>query len=105
MHYRLRRRLRSRSRAHNALADLSAFANDRDDFQNEDSHQHVVVIFQETFRSTITSRTYPHAFNLPGETPFHAAEDTLSPTLFYRRLLPNNPKQGNPFRNSTERCR
>ncbi len=45
--------------------------------------KHVVVIFQENVSFDHYFGTYPHAFNLPGETPFHAEENTPeSNTLF-----------------------
>jgi len=36
----------------------------------------VIVIFQENVSFDHYFGTYPHAFNLPGETPFHAKEGT-----------------------------
>ena len=43
--------------------------------------KHVVVIFQENVSFDHYFGTYPHAFNLPGETPFHAKDDTAESTL------------------------
>ncbi len=61
--------------------------------------KHVVVIFQENVSFDHYFGTYPHAFNLPGETPFHAKENTLeSNTLLSSGLLSNNPNKANPFR-------
>src|SRR6266700_5347712 len=61
--------------------------------------KHVVVIFQENVSFDHYFGTYPHAFNLPGETPFHAKENTLeSNTLLSSGLLTNNPNKANPFR-------
>ena len=45
--------------------------------------KHVVVIFQENVSFDHYFGTYPHAFNLPGEIPFHAKANTPeSNTLF-----------------------
>ncbi len=41
--------------------------------------KHVVVIFQENVSFDHYFGTYPHAFNLPGETPFQAKENTPPP--------------------------
>jgi phospholipase C len=61
--------------------------------------KHVVVIFQENVSFDHYFGTYPHAFNLPGEAPFHAKEDTPeSNTLLSSGLLSNNPNKANPFR-------
>src|SRR5467141_3907579 len=61
--------------------------------------KHVVVIFQENVSFDHYFGTYPHAFNLPGETPFHAKENTPeSNTLLSSGLLSNNPNKANPFR-------
>ncbi len=61
--------------------------------------KHVVVIFQENVSFDHYFGTYPHAFNLPGETPFHAEENTPeSNTLLSSGLLSNNPNKANPFR-------
>ncbi len=61
--------------------------------------KHVVVIFQENVSFDHYFGTYPHAFNLPGETPFHAKDDTAeSNTLLSSGLLTNNPNKVNPFR-------
>ena len=61
--------------------------------------KHVVVIFQENVSFDHYFGTYPHAFNLPGETPFHAKEATPeSNTLLSSGLLTNNPNKANPFR-------
>jgi len=58
-----------------------------------------VVIFQENVSFDHYFGTYPHAFNLPGETPFHAKDDTAeSNTLLSSGLLTNNPNKVNPFR-------
>src|SRR5260370_8174767 len=59
----------------------------------------VVVIFKENVSFVHYFGTYPHAFNLPGETPFHAKDDTAeSNTLLSSGLLTNNPNKVNPFR-------
>src|SRR5713101_6028568 len=69
-----------------------AFAQDKDDFSTKTPIKHVVVIFQENVSFDHYFGTYPHAFNLPGETPFHAKEDTPeSNTLLSSGLLTNNP--------------
>ena len=61
--------------------------------------QHVVVIFQENVSFDHYFGTYPHAFNLPGETPFHAREDTPEAnSLLSSGLLTHNPNKANPFR-------
>ena len=74
-------------------------ANDRDDSKTKTPIKHVVVIFQENVSFDHYFGTYPHAFNLPGETPFHATEDTPeSNTLLSSGLLTNNPNKVNPFR-------
>ncbi len=61
--------------------------------------KHVVVIFQENVSFDHYFGTYPHAFNLAGETPFVAKEGTPeSNTLLSSGLLTNNPNKVNPFR-------
>ena len=61
--------------------------------------KHIVVIFQENVSFDHYFGTYPHAFNLPGETPFHAKPGTAeSNTLLTSGLLTNNPNAANPFR-------
>ena len=55
------------------------------DFPTKTPVKHVVVIFQENVSFDHYFGTYPHAFNLPGETPFHAKEGTRNPT---RSFLP-----------------
>ena len=76
-----------------------AFAKDRDDSKTKTPIKHVVIIFQENVSFDHYFGTYPHAFNLPGETPFHAKEDTPeSNTLLSSGLLTNNPNKANPFR-------
>jgi len=57
------------------------------------------VIFQENVSFDYYFGTYPHAFNLPGETSFHAKDDTPeSNTLLSSGLLTTNPNKLNPFR-------
>jgi phospholipase C len=76
-----------------------AFAHDGSDSKTATPIKHVVVIFQENVSFDHYFGTYPHAFNLPGETPFHAKEDTPeSNTLLSSGLLTNNPNKVNPFR-------
>jgi phospholipase C len=61
--------------------------------------KHVVVIFQENVSFDHYFGTYPHAFNLAGETPFHAKEDTPEAnSLLSSGLITNNPNSANPFR-------
>src|SRR6202040_3334573 len=69
------------------------------DFPTKTPIKHVVVIFQENVSFDHYFGTYPHAFNLPGETPFHAKEGTPeSNTLLSSGLITNNPNKANPFR-------
>src|SRR5438309_8532221 len=76
-----------------------ASANDRDDSETKTPIKHVIVIFQENVSFDHYFGTYPHAFNLPGETPFHAKEGTPEGnTLLSSGLLTNNPNKANPFR-------
>jgi len=61
--------------------------------------KHIVVIFQENVSFDHYFGTYPHAFNLQGEIPFHAKPGTPeSNTLLTSGLLTNNPNAANPFR-------
>jgi phospholipase C len=61
--------------------------------------KHVVVIFQENVSFDHYFGTYPHAFNLSGETPFHAWQGTPEPnSLLSSGLITNNPNKANPFR-------
>jgi phospholipase C len=81
------------------LAAAPAFGGDKDGFKTATPIKHVVVIFQENVSFDHYFGTYPHAFNLPGETPFQAKEDTPeSNTLLSSGLLSNNPNKVNPFR-------
>jgi len=81
------------------LPAAPAFARDRDDFKTTTPIKHVVVIFQENVSFDHYFGTYPHAANLPGETPFHAKDDTpRANTLEAAGLLTNNPNKVNPFR-------
>ena len=74
-----------------------ASANDTDN--SKTPIKHIVVIFQENVSFDHYFGTYPHAFNLPGEIPFHAKEGTPeSNTLLSSGLLTNNPNKVNPFR-------
>jgi len=76
-----------------------AFANDRENSSTKTPIKHVVVIFQENVSFDHYFGTYPHAFNLPGETPFQAREDTPEANaLLSSGLLTNNPNKVNPFR-------
>src|SRR6266568_2789380 len=76
-----------------------ASAQDKDGSSTKTPIKHVVVIFQENVSFDHYFGTYPHAFNLPGETPFHGREDTPgSNTLLSSGLLTNNPNKANPFR-------
>jgi|tagenome__1003787_1003787.scaffolds.fasta_scaffold20989078_3 phospholipase C len=77
----------------------SVLAHDQDDFPSKTPIKHVVVIFQENVSFDHYFGTYPHAFNLPGETPFHAKEDTPEAnSLLSSGLITNNPNAANPFR-------
>src|SRR5260370_21699197 len=81
------------------LRVCAASAQDRDGSSTKTPIKHVVVIFQENVSFDHYFGTYPHAFNLPGETPFHGREDTPgSNTLLSSGLLTNNPNKANPFR-------
>ncbi len=69
--------------------------------------QHIVVIFQENVSFDHYFGTYPHALNLPGESPFSAlpgtpAVDGLSQSLMLDNPNSRNPRNGkgatNPFR-------
>ncbi|HLY11367.1 MAG TPA: alkaline phosphatase family protein, partial [Planctomycetota bacterium] len=60
--------------------------------------KHVVVIFQENCSFDHYFGTYPHAANLPGETPFHPKPGTPSLNGLSPGLLTQNPNQANPFR-------
>jgi len=76
-----------------------AFAKDRDDFPTKTPIKHIVVIFQENVSFDHYFGTYPHAFNLKGEIPFQAKEDTPEPNnLLSSGLLTHNPNKANPFR-------
>jgi phospholipase C len=100
MHYRFEKAVASAVAAGIALLPIyPASANDKDDFRTKTPIKHVVVIFQENVSFDHYFGTYPHAFNLPGETPFHGTEDTPeSNTLLSSGLLTNNPNKVNPFR-------
>ncbi len=76
-----------------------ASAQDKDGSSTKTPIKHVVVIFQENVSFDHYFGTYPHAFNLPGETPFHAREDTPEAnSLLSSGLLTHNPNKANPFR-------
>jgi phospholipase C len=69
------------------------------DFPTKTPIKHIVVIFQENVSFDHYFGTYPHAANLPGETPFHAKDDTpRANTLESAGLLTQNPNARNPFR-------
>src|SRR5437764_4216519 len=69
------------------------------EFPTKTPIKHVVVIFQENVSFDHYFGTYPHAFNLPGETPFHAKADTPEAnTLLSSGLIDHNPNKANPFR-------
>src|SRR5260221_3455585 len=88
--------------AASALTLLPAYptsAQDKDGSSTKTPIKHVVVIFQENVSFDHYFGTYPHAFNLPGETPFHAKGNTPeSNTLLSSGLTTNNPNKANPFR-------
>jgi phospholipase C len=72
---------------------------DKDDFKSTTPIKHIVVIFQENVSFDHYFGTYPHAFNLAGETPFHAKEGTPEAnTLLSSGLIEHNPNKANPFR-------
>lgn len=69
------------------------------DFPTKTPIKHVVVIFQENVSFDHYFGTYPHAFNLSGETPFHAKEGTPEAnTLLSSGLITHNPNKADPFR-------
>jgi phospholipase C len=81
------------------LPTAPVFGGDKDDFKTATPIKHVVVIFQENVSFDHYFGTYPHAFNLSGETPFRAKEHTPeSNTLLSSGLLTHNPNKANPFR-------
>jgi phospholipase C len=57
--------------------------------------QHIVVIFQENVSFDHYFGTYPHALNLPGETPFTALPGTPAVNGLSQSLLLNNPNSRN----------
>jgi phospholipase C len=72
---------------------------DPDDFPTNSPIKHVIVIFQENVSFDHYFGTYPFAANLPGETPFHAKDDTpWVNSLLSAGLLDRNPNGVNPFR-------
>ena len=76
-----------------------ASARDRDDFPTKTPIKHVIVFFQENVSFDHYFGTYPHAANLPSETPFHAKENTPEVNgLESAGLLTSNPNAVNPFR-------
>src|ERR1043166_4084836 len=58
--------------------------------------QHIVVIFQENVSFDHYFATYPHAANLPGETPFTALAGTPAVAGLSADLLTKNPNFTNP---------
>ena len=60
------------------ITGAAAVADDRDDGHAPTATpvKHLVVIFQENVSYDHYFGTYPHALNLPGETPFHASPST-----------------------------
>lgn len=71
----------------------------QDDSSTKTPIKHLVVIFQENVSFDHYFGTYPHAANLPGETLFHAKDDTpRANTLEAAGLLNTNPNAINPFR-------
>src|SRR3989440_5764100 len=82
-----------------ALSVSGAYGADEKEHRTTTPIKHVVVIFQENVSFDHYFGTYPHAFNLPGETPLRAKENTPeSNTLLSSGLLTNNPNKANPFR-------
>jgi phospholipase C len=76
-----------------------ASAEDKDGSSTKTPIKHVVVIFQENVSFDHYFGTYPNAFNLQGETSFHAWEDTPRVNnLQSAGLLTSNPNSTQPFR-------
>src|SRR5258708_33221081 len=100
MHHRLTRALAVVAASAVTLMPVyPASARDKDDSSTKTPIKHVVVIFQENVSFDHYFGTYSHAFNLPGETPFQAKENTPeSNTLLSSGLITNNPNKANPFR-------
>jgi len=81
------------------LTALPMSAADHDDAPTATPIKHIVVIFQENRSFDQYFATYPHAANLPGETPFHARRDTPTVNgLETAGLLTHNPNSSNPQR-------
>jgi phospholipase C len=73
MHHRVNKAIASVVAAAITLLPIyPASAGDRDDSKTRTPIKHVVVIFHENVSFDHYFGTYPHAFNLPGEIPFHA---------------------------------
>ena len=66
--------------------------------------KHLVVIYQENVSFDHYFATYPHAANLPGERPFHAAADTPTVNGLDQTLLGDNPNAANPQRLGVDRA-
>src|SRR5215470_3501197 len=78
------------------VGGAGAVADDHDR-NNNDSHnntrtpiKHLVVIFQENISYDHYFGTYPKAMNLPGETPFHASQNTPKNNNLVAPLDPDN---------------
>ena len=77
----------------------AAARDDGNGVQTKTPITHVVVIFQENRSFDQYFATYPHAANLPGESPFHALVDTPSVNgLLTAGLLEANPNSSQPQR-------
>ena len=74
------------------VATAGAMADDRDDghVHTATPIKHLVVIFQENVSYDHYFGTYPHALNLPGETPFHAFSLTPKNNNLMTPLDPDN---------------
>jgi phospholipase C len=64
---------------------------DRDDSRTATPIKHLVIIFQENVSFDHYFGTYPFAFNLPGEPPFHARKNTPTVNGLFGAFLTANP--------------
>jgi phospholipase C len=80
------------------LAAAAGPASARDPAPTKTPIRHVIVLFQENVSFDHYFGTYPHAANLPGETPFHAAPGTPVVNGLTPALLDHNPNAANPVR-------
>jgi phospholipase C len=68
-----------------------AATHDRDDARTATPIKHLVIIFQENVSFDHYFGTYPFAFNLPGEAPFHARKNTPTVNGLFGAFLTTNP--------------